>query len=126
MDRGGTVVDRETELEWTKDANPLSKTLDWASALEAVERVNEESAYGHSDWRLPNVRELESLVCTEFHAPALSDEHPFKEVQTGYWSSTTSTYEPTYAWVLYMEDGAIGVGFKENAEFSVWPVRSIM
>ena len=32
--------------------------------------------------------------------------------------------EPTsYAWVLHMDDGAVGVGFKQNKEFGAWPVR---
>jgi hypothetical protein len=124
VDKGETVVDRSSGLEWTKDANPATKEFDWKSALGAIEIINEEKMYGHSDWRLPNIREIECLIYTEAHSPALLPEHPFKKVQKYYWSSTTSTYEPTYAWVLYMEDGAVGVGFKESADFFVWPVRS--
>ena len=33
-------------------------------------------------------------------------------------------YDPSYAWVLYTDDGNVGVGFKEKAEFCVLPVRS--
>ncbi|RLC11538.1 MAG: hypothetical protein DRI24_18650 [Deltaproteobacteria bacterium] len=73
---------------------------------------------------MPNIRELESLTYIGSHSPALPPGHPFEAVQEYYWTSTTSTFEPTYAWVLYMVDGAVGVGFKTNSDFFVWPVRN--
>jgi hypothetical protein len=124
LDHGQSVTDRYTGLEWTKDARPVSQSLGWTSALRAVNVMNGEQAYGFSDWRLPNVRELESLTYMGSHSPALPPGHPFEAVQEYYWTSTTSTFEPTYAWVLYMVDGAVGVGFKGNSDFFVWPVRN--
>ena len=124
LDHGQSVTDRYTGLEWTKDASPVSQSLGWTSALRAVNVMNAEQAYGFSDWRLPNVRELESLTYMGSHSPALPPGHPFEAVQEYYWTSTTSTFEPTYAWVLYMADGAVGVGFKGNSDFFVWPVRN--
>jgi hypothetical protein len=124
--KGKTVIDKSTGLEWTKDANPISNGTNWTSALGAIDIINERKTYGYADWRLPNIRELECLVHTGSHSPALLAEHPFKKVQKYYWSSTTSTYEPTYAWVLYMEDGSVGVGYKDSTDFFVWPVRSGM
>ena len=56
------------------------------------------------------------------HSPALPAGHPWEDVQEGYWSSTTSRYEPRYAWVLYTRDGAVGVGFKPEATFGAWAV----
>jgi hypothetical protein len=124
LDHGQSVTDRYTGLEWTKDASPVSESLEWTSALRAVKVLNAEQAYGFSDWRLPNVRELESLTYMGSHSLALPPGHPFEAVQEYYWTSTTSTFEPTYAWVLYMVDGAVGVGFKGNSDFFLWPVRN--
>ena len=124
FDYGQSVIDRYTGLEWTKDASPVSGSLTWRAALRAVNVMNTEQTYGFSDWRLPNVRELESLTYIGSHSPALPPGHPFEAVQEYYWTSTTSTFEPTYAWVLYMVDGAVGVGFKTNSDFFVWPVRN--
>lgn len=73
---------------------------------------------------VPNIRELESLVVLDQHSPALPESHPFQNVGQGYWSSTTSVYDTSYAWVLYSDDGKVGVGFKKKADFGVWPVRS--
>jgi hypothetical protein len=118
-----TALDRLTGLEWTRVARSEQGHMDWRSALEAVSVINARGTFGHFDWRLPNVRELESLVCLVTHSPALPVGHPFEHVGSSYWTSTTSTYEPSYAWVLHMEDGAVGVGFKQNRGFSLWPVR---
>lgn len=49
---------------------------------------------GHLDWRMPNIRELESLVDLCADSPALAPDHPFGNVREVYWSSTTSVYEP--------------------------------
>jgi hypothetical protein len=86
--------------------------------------MNKEGMYGCSDWRVPNIRELESLVDLKAHSPALPQNASFLNVRSGYWSSTTSVYEPRYAWTLYSRDGIIGVGYKPKADFYLWPVRS--
>jgi len=43
-------------------------------------------------------------------------------LREGYWSSTTSFFETDWAWVLYLEKGACGVGHKPGKTFHVWPV----
>lgn len=121
-----TVIDRLTGLMWTKDANCATKAVSWQLAIDAIKTMNAAEAYGHGDWRLPNIRELESLTDMGSHTPALPAAHPFKRVQEWYWSSTTSTYEPRYAWVLYQVDGAVGVGYKQYSEFFVWAVRGVV
>lgn len=122
--RDGSVVrDRLTGLMWLQHLDIARGPVEWSEALRAVREANRRGMAGFSDWRLPNIRELESLVDLENHSPALSRGHPFHSVQAGYWSSTTSAYEPRYAWTLYLRDGAIGVGFKSKPEFSVCAVR---
>lgn len=75
-------------------------------------------------WRMPTINELESLVDASECDPALPLEHPFLIRQQGYWSSTTSGFEKDWAYVLYMDKGAVGVGFKKKKEFHLWPVMS--
>ena len=119
-----TALDNLTGLEWTKSANQAGKTTDWKSAMDTVQRMNADRVFDHGDWRLPNIRELESLVDAGSHSPALPHGHPFRHVEAFYWSSTTSTYDSRYAWVLYMEDGSVGIGYKPNSSFFVWAVRT--
>jgi hypothetical protein len=124
LDGNFTLLDRHTNLMWTKRANCSSGVVDWQSALDAIKKMNSEQAFGYNDWRLPNIRELESLVDVKSHTPALPPEYPFEQIQEGYWSSTTSIYNPSYSWVLYFVDGAVGVGYKSHTEFYVWAVRT--
>ena len=120
---GPFVNDRLTGLNWCRDANPSAVSLDWQQALDRVSQMNKDVIDGHADWRVPTIRELESLVSLDAHSPALPSGHPFSNVQDTYWSSTTSVYEPRYAWTIYMQDGIVGVGFKPGSDFHLWPVR---
>lgn len=124
VQRGHVVEDRFTGLSWYKDANPGEKMMSWPEARSFVEKLNADRANGFDNWRLPEILELESLTDLGQHTPALPAGHPFTNVQEFYWSSTTSAYETTYAWALYMKDGIVGVGHKPLPEFFVWPVRS--
>ena len=117
------VLDRLTGLHWTISADLAPGLTTWEEAFEVVENINQMALAGFSDWRLPNINELESLVDAQNHSPALSPDHPFREVKEFYWSSTTSFYDPLWAWALYLTKGAVGVGLKKGRHFYVWAVR---
>jgi hypothetical protein len=119
----GAVYDRLTGLGWATMEVPASGPLSWTAALDYVGGMNAGHAHDHADWRLPNIRELESLIDVRRHTPALTEGHLFGKIPEGCWSSTTSVYEPRYAWVLYLQDGAVGVGYKKHPEFYAWAVR---
>lgn len=110
---GKGARDRSTGLTWRPLPTPAAEGTTWQQAL----------ASGGGGWRLPGIRELESLVDADRHGPALAAGHPFGEPPEGVWSATTSVYEPRYAWVLYPRDGAVGVGFKARPGFGVWLVK---
>jgi len=86
VDNGnGTVTDRNTDLVWQQQDD--GRTRDWPTALAYCESLK---LAGHDDWRLPNVKELQSIVDYRRHDPALdtrylrqSDRHAW------FWSSTT-------------------------------------
>jgi hypothetical protein len=116
------VLDRLTRLLWHRSANLTPQPMRWGEALAAVARLDQE---GESRaWRLPTINELEVLVDCATHSPALPSGHPFADVQDIYWSSTTSLFEPDWAWALYLEKGATGIGQKRFAQFSVWAVAT--
>ncbi len=121
--QGGTVVDRLTGLVWSRDANPPGFPLTWPEALEAVARLNADGYAGHADWRLPNRRELRSLMSLAAKNPALPAGHPFQNVFLGwYWSSTSAAMDPAYAWYVHLEGARMFYGRKDQY-YLVWPVR---
>ena len=73
--QGNTVLDKLTDLVWSRNANIAEFPHNWHEALEFVTRMN-----------------------------------------------TTSLYEPDWAWALYMDKGAVGVGQKRFARFYMWAV----
>ncbi|SKA73601.1 Protein of unknown function [Paucidesulfovibrio gracilis DSM 16080] len=117
----GPVQDLGTGLLWTPRANLGSPCL-WSEALQRIETLNHDRHLGVDRWRLPSIRELESLTHAGHHDPALPPDHPFEQWQEAYWSSTTSAFETDWAMCLYLHKGAVGVGYKPGPEpFAVWP-----
>ncbi len=117
---GQCVLDRLTGLCWHPCADLAGRPVDWEGALAAVAALD---PGGGPPWRLPNINELESLVDASRAGPALPPGAPFEQVREAYWSSTTSAYEPDWAWALYLDKGAVGVGQKRGPHFHVWAVR---
>ena len=123
----GTVTDNLTGLIWLKNANCFGSRT-WSQALSDCNGLTSGScglSDGSSagDWRLPNIRELPSLVDYGGYNPALPSGYPFDGVQSAYyWSSSTSASYPSYAWGVYMSNGGVGIGNKLS-NYYVWPVR---
>jgi hypothetical protein len=125
----GTVTDNLTGLIWLKNAN-CDRTKTWADALTYCNNLahgacglTDGSSAG--DWRLPNVKELQSLIDFDNSDPALPTGNPFTDVQSFvYWSSTTYADDTPYAWEVDLYDGYVSDWNKDDGEYdSVWPVR---
>jgi Protein of unknown function (DUF1566) len=56
----GTVTDAATGLMWTKSDSGFA--MNWEDALAFIEEMNAENLFGHNDWRLPDAKELQSIV----------------------------------------------------------------
>ena len=133
----GTVTDNLTGLIWLQDANCVTffssdntgqNSRYWNVALTATNLLasgycglSDGSSAG--DWRLPNIKELQSLIDCSRHSPALPSGHPFTAVQnSSYWSSTTYAYSTTSSWQMNMGAGGEGTAGK-GSTLLVWPVR---
>ena len=111
----GTVKDNLTGLIWLKDAGCLGYQT-WTEALSNSNTLAS-GACGLTDgsvagaWRLPNFKELQSLIDFGQYVPALPVGHPFSGVQSDtYWSSTTGAYLPDLAWIVSLYDGEVLYG----------------
>lgn len=124
----GTITDNATGLMWQQRDSETG--LNWEQALAWVQQKNTQSYLGHKDWRLPNVKELQSIVdytrspatsnsaaiAPIFNCSTITDEggetdYPF------YWSSTTHanmTNGMNAAYVCFGE----ALGFMEVPPFS--------
>jgi hypothetical protein len=120
----GTVTDNLTGFMWAKDANAAGlKTWDGALTY-----CNDLILGGYNDWRLPNIKELLSLIDFGKNAPALPGGHPFDNVQAHllsfYGSSTTNHGNSAHAWHVYMHSGNVdSIGKGPIPILHVWPVR---
>jgi hypothetical protein len=127
----GTVTDKLTGLVWTGDANApdpggctSDKLMLWQDALNYVVCLNSKTYLGYNDWRLPNRKELHSLTDFSQSGPALQSGHPFTNVQSHYWSSSTSSSSTTDAWYVSMTSGYIIADEPKSNFNSVWAVRA--
>jgi Protein of unknown function (DUF1566) len=123
----GTVTDNLTGLIWTKNAAAFSQKT-WEEALFTANNL--QAGYGGltdgskaGDWRLPNLRELQSLIDYGRYNPALPAVNPFTNVQSdAYWSSSTCADDTFGAWAVHFGNGVMGNGTK-GASAYVWCVR---
>ena len=124
----GTVTDNLTGLIWLKNAACFGPRT-WAQALSDCNGLASGScgltdSSSAGDWRLPNINELRSLFDPNLGSPYLPAGHPFTNVQsTIYWSSTTYASYTFGAWGVGMGGGSGSTGVKGNVYY-VWPVRS--
>jgi hypothetical protein len=122
------ATDNLTGLMWPKNANLPNGTRNWQGALGYIASINSGAGLcGYTDWRLPNRKEISSLIDYSKFEPALPSNHPFTNVQSYYyWSSTTFAYDTSRAWLISIWEGpffsGMSFGVKASA-FYVWPVR---
>ena len=123
----GTVTDNLTGLIWLKNANCFG-TRTWDQALSDCNGLSNGSCgltdgSVDGDWRLPNVNELISLVDRGRLIPPLPFGHPFTNVRSDpYWSSTTAADSSFFAWYVDMNLGDVFSVANGNVHY-VWPVR---
>ena len=112
--RNNTITDRATGLMWGRLDS--GGGMNWQAALAWVAARNAEHYLGFSDWRLPDVKEMQTLLdytrspattgtaaidplfsCTSITAENGATDYPF------YWTSTThATYNGNGGWAAYV------------------------
>ncbi len=135
----GTVTDNYTGLMWKKCAEGLSgndcatgaaQTFTWQMALQQVTTINADTSQAYNDWRLPNIKELASIVELQCESPtanltlfpAAPDDF---DVNAAFvWSSTPSSiYQAaqsagrTQAWGIRFIKGETAKADKSSAAF---------
>lgn len=92
-----SVLDRKTELEWT----PIQGSMTWDEAMKYAETLR---LGGHTDWRLPTIEELFSLLDFSRSNPAST----FPGMPNNwFWSSSSDSSSSSDAWVIYSFNGNV-------------------
>jgi hypothetical protein len=112
------------------------ESMTWNDAFAHVACLNTNTYLGYTNWRVPNVNELESLVNAQYgpltdwlalqgFSNVLCD---LEEPPIFSWSSTSYAFDYTLAWYVDMCVGTVRPYDKGNSlvmSFSVWPVREL-
>ena len=102
----GTISDKVTGLMWQKctvglsgsDCQTGNETLHtWQQALD---EANSSTTGSHLDWRLPNVKELESLVELQCYNPAINLSYFPNTVGVKFWTSSPKQDQTNYSWYV--------------------------
>ena len=128
----GTVTDKQTGLiwmrcslgqSWESSSNSCSGAVasyNWQNALSAAEAHN---FAGQTDWYLPNIRELASIIETACFEPAINSTIFPNTPSAGYWSASPAVSSRFASWATFFHDGAYGLGNKRS-NFQVRLVRT--
>jgi hypothetical protein len=118
----GTITDNMTQLVWQK--TPSGTAMSWEQALNFAESL---SLANSTDWRLPNIKELQSLNDESITNPSLNTIYFPTIGIKNYWSSTTlkpNTSNPSSAWYYSTQFGITTYDLKSNNNY-VLCVRGI-
>ena len=117
----GTVTDNRTGLMWKQclegqdSGNNCAGSgtyMDWATALSHAET---HTFAGHSDWRLPDSKELESLVEYCRKSPAINREIFLNALSSDVWSGSPNAGNSNDAWYVNFYYGSAGLNDRSLA-----------
>ena len=128
------VIDPTASLMWkrcsegqTNDNNCTGSAtgLTWQNALDRANNVNNNGGYaGFSDWRLPNVEELRSLVRRDSQSPSINSTIFPNVDNVNYWSNTPNK-DGTRAYNINFRYGDDAISLRSNGTPKVRLVRDI-
>jgi hypothetical protein len=126
----GTATDNLTGLMWLKDGGCFRKS--WSTIFNTIKDFNINPEFynclgytaSHTDWRLPNVKELESLVNYGVADSAiwLNSQGFVNTKSYSYWASTTYQGSTNQAWMVDMQRAKRSFMGKSYTYYA-WPVR---
>ena len=134
IDNGnGTITDLKTGLMWKQCLEGVSgsscetglpDTFTWQQALQQPGLVNNAGGFaGYTDWRLPNVKELVSLVEEQCYTPAINSDRFPNTPSSGVWSGSPYALYADSAWYVNFNYGDSGAYFRNSNYAGRW-VRS--
>ncbi|MCG8430980.1 MAG: DUF1566 domain-containing protein [Candidatus Omnitrophica bacterium] len=115
----GTVTDRSTGLMWVQNASAAGVDGLWQEVVDECANLTHAN---HSDWRLPNIKEMLSIVDYSVDEGPM-DANFFVPPITSFWTSTSYAADTARALIVAPGSGYINV-YDKNASWWGWPVRN--
>lgn len=118
-DDNGIVTDNSTHLQWQDDYSDNSdeiKNVNWETAIAYCEALD----LGGTGWRLPNIKELFTIVDYTQYDPTIDPVFQYTMSFT-YWSSTTGHTIPSYAQTINFQYGSSSVGTAKYLWHNTYP-----
>ena len=110
----GTITDNLTTLIWQKIV--YADSITWEQALTYADTL---TLNGNTDWRLPNIKELQSINDEGLINPSINRTFFSTMVTNKYWSSSSLPNQPTKAWYLDTQFGITTYDFKTIRHFLI-------
>lgn len=114
----GGLHDKDNRYYWS--GNGTQETIwDWLGDVNAEGGTG---YAGHKDWRIPNIKELQSIVDYGRSIPAI-DPTFGPTLAADYWSSTSYAFNLSLALVVYFYGGSVDPVDKSSLNLFVRAVR---
>ena len=102
IDNGnGTVTDEATGLMWQQKSPP---PLNWEDSIKYCSKM---TLVGYTDWRMPTIQELKSIVDYNRFNPAINTTYFPNTALSFYWSSTVGANYTFVAWGVFFDYGFV-------------------
>jgi hypothetical protein len=125
-DGDGTITDTATSLIWRQcsegQANDTSctgsaLTYTWQQALQIPQTLNTSGGFaGHTDWRLPNLKELRSIVEEACYSPSINSTRFPNTPSSHFWSASASASGSSHAWDVGFDGGYSSYGNRSGSK----------
>ena len=129
----GTVTDTKTGLMWKRcsegqvwNGNTCvgeASTIGWDEAMPNDKQRPWPAFAGHDDWRLPDVKEMQSIVDYGRYRPSIDTNRFPNTPDVLFWTASPNAYYSDYSWFVGFGFGFVNDGSRNHYRYAVRLVR---